>query len=58
LKEANKLGFDTFVSACADGKSVYDRAGFKLLEFIVQDDREWGGDGAHTTYFMEKTVEK
>jgi GNAT superfamily N-acetyltransferase len=58
LKEAEKMGFDTFVSACEDGKGVYERAGFVLLESLVQDDSEWGGDGAHASYFLEKTVKK
>lgn len=56
LREAEKMGFDTFVSACADGKLVYERVGFKLLDKIVQDDSEWGGNGAHVLYYMEKTV--
>lgn len=56
LQEAQKMGSDVFVSAFANAKKVYDRAGFVLLESLVQDDSEWGGDGAHTTYFMEKIV--
>jgi ribosomal protein S18 acetylase RimI-like enzyme len=52
LKEGEKTGFDTFVMACEDGKGVYERAGFKLLDQIVQDDSEFGGDGAHASYFF------
>ena len=58
LKEAEKMGFDTFVMACAGGKGVYERAGFVLLGQIMQDDREWGGEGAHASYFLEKTLER
>jgi len=47
LNKTEKMGFDTFVTACSDGKGVYECAGFRLLEQIVQDDREWGGKGAH-----------
>jgi hypothetical protein len=39
------MGFDTFVMACSDGKGVYERAGVRLLEHIVQDDRKWVGRG-------------
>jgi hypothetical protein len=42
LNETEKMGFDTFVTACSDGKGVHECAGFRLLEHIVQDDREWG----------------
>ncbi len=58
LKEAEKMGFDTFVMACEDGKGVYEKAGFVLLEKVVQDDREWGGEGEYTSYFLDKTLEK
>jgi len=57
VKVAEKLHFDTFVSACEDGKKVYERAGFVLLDQIVQDDRQWGGEGAHAYYFLERVVE-
>ncbi|PMD43700.1 acyl-CoA N-acyltransferase [Hyaloscypha variabilis F] len=58
LKQAEKLGFDTFVMACEDGKAVYERAGFVLLEQVVQDDSAWGGEGRYTTHFLEKRLER
>jgi N-acetylglutamate synthase-like GNAT family acetyltransferase len=42
LNETEKMGFDTFATACSDGKCVYECVGFRLLEHIVRDDREWG----------------
>ncbi|KAE9374829.1 acyl-CoA N-acyltransferase [Stipitochalara longipes BDJ] len=57
VKQADNMGFDSFVMACEDGKGVYERAGFVLLEQVVQDDSEWGGEGKYVTYFLEKRLQ-
>jgi len=57
VKQAEKLGLDTFVMACEDGKGVYEKAGFMLLEQVVEDDSLFGGEGEYTSYFLEKKAE-
>jgi hypothetical protein len=37
---------------------VYERAGFVLLEQVVQDDSAWGGEGKYTSHFLEKRLER
>jgi len=56
VRQAEELGLDTFVMACEDGKGVYERAGFVLLEQVVQDDSEFGGEGKYTSHFLERKV--
>jgi hypothetical protein len=54
ISEANKLGFDTFVHSKQGGLGVYQRAGFKLVEELVQDDSKLGGPGQTIAYIMVK----
>lgn len=53
-KEADKMGLDTFVLAFKAGLNVYKRAGFKLLDQIIQDDSKYGGSGEYGAYFLER----
>jgi len=58
LKEVENLGFDCFVMACKDGLNLYQRAGFVLLDQLIQDDSMFGGTGEFGVYFLEKTFAK
>ena len=58
VKEAQKMGLDVFVLAFKAGLGVYERAGFKLLGQIIQDDSKYGGKGEYGAYFLVKEIEK
>lgn len=51
-REAEKLGLDIFVHAMKDGLGVHLRAGFELVEQIIQDDSKYGGLGEYANYFL------
>ena len=53
IREAEKMGLDIFVVGMKAGLGVYQRAGFKLLDQIIQDDSRFGGKGEWGTYFLE-----
>ena len=57
IKEANKMGLDVFVLAFKAGLKIYQRAGFKLLDQIIQDDSKYGGKGEWAVYFLEHLAE-
>jgi len=58
LEEVQKLGFDCFVLAKNAGLGVYQKAGSKLLDQVVGDDREWGGTGKFTWSMLERKAKK
>ena len=58
MKQAEKMGVDVFVLAFNQGKPVYTKLGFKLLDQLEQDDTPYGGKGNYGTYFMEYEVNK
>ena len=57
IREAQKIGLEVFVLAFKAGLGVYYRAGFKLLDQIIQDDRPYGGKGEYGAYYMLKELE-
>ncbi|OIW28767.1 acyl-CoA N-acyltransferase [Coniochaeta ligniaria NRRL 30616] len=54
LEEAEKLGFDTFVLAMRAGLRVYQKAGFVLLDHVLIDATEYGGDKDYGGWCLEK----
>lgn len=54
LRVAERLGEDTFVTACRMGRSVYLRCGFRVIESVVQDDSKFGGEGEYSMTFLVK----
>ncbi|KAB5513126.1 hypothetical protein GE09DRAFT_981423 [Coniochaeta sp. 2T2.1] len=54
LEEAEKLGLDTFVLAMRAGVSVYQKAGFVLLDQVLIDASDRGGDKDYGGWFLEK----
>ena len=54
VREAQKMGLDIFIHAFKAGLGVYQRAGFKIVDQIVQDDSKYGGKGEFGTYFLVK----
>lgn len=57
-READKMGLDTFVLAFQAGLNVYKRAGFQLLEELIQDDSQYGGPGVYAAYFLARQAQK
>jgi len=53
-KEADKMGFDTFVLAFKAGRNVYKRAEFELLDSLIQDNSKYGGTSEYGAYFMAR----
>ena len=56
LEEAEKLGLDTFVVSMKAGVSVYQKAGFVLLDQVHIDASDRGGDRDYGGWFLEKRV--
>jgi hypothetical protein len=54
IQEAQKLGFDIFITGLGAAFRTYLRAGFTLLGDIVQDDSEFGGSGEYRMGLFEK----
>lgn len=58
IAEAEKAGVDIFVMAYKAGLNVYRRLGFTLLDQMIIDDSQWGGQGEYGCYFLEYKVKK
>lgn len=43
-----------FVHGLEVGLGVYRRAGFQLLDEVIEDDSEYGGKGEYGAYLLEK----
>ncbi len=54
LEEAEKLGLDTFVLSMRAGLRVYQKAGFVLLNQVLIDATDRGGDKDYGGWFLEK----
>ena len=58
LRSAKTLGLDTCVLAMRAALNVYQRAGFKLLNKVVQDASVFGGEKEYAAYFLVKELEQ
>lgn len=56
IAQAEKLGVDIYMMAYKAGLHMYQRLGFEMLEYKIQDDSKWGGKGEYGTYFLEKAI--
>ena len=54
LRAVEGIGLDVCVLAMKTALGVYQRAGFTLLEYTIQDDSKFGGTGEYGAYFLEK----
>ena len=52
LEQARKLGLDVSCLACAGGFRMYEKAGFRELDRIVQDATRIGGTNHYEVRFM------
>jgi predicted N-acetyltransferase YhbS len=52
VAKARSLGLDVFVLACEGGFKLYEKAGFKELDRIVQDATRIGGTSDYEVRFM------
>ena len=52
------LGLDILVRAKKKGLGVYARAGFKIVEQLIQDASEFGVVGEYGAYFLTKEMKK
>lgn len=57
LEEAERLGLDTFVMAMKAGVPVYQKAGFILVDQVLIDASDRGGDKDYGGWFLEKRIE-
>lgn len=53
LDVARQARLDVFLHGFKAGLGVYKRAGFKVLDAIIQDDSRIGGNGEYSAYLME-----
>jgi len=58
IESARKLGLDLFVLAFKQGRGIYEKAGFREVERLIQDDSQCGGPGEYAVYFMVYEFEK
>ncbi|KAJ9151471.1 Acyl-CoA N-acyltransferase [Coniochaeta hoffmannii] len=54
LEETDRLGLDTFVMSMRAGVSVYQKAGFVLLDHVLIDASSRGGDRDYGAWFLER----
>lgn len=52
IEQARSLGLDVFLLACSSGFRMYEKAGFKELDRIVQDATRVGGTSHYEVRFM------
>ena len=57
IREAQKMGLEVFVLAFKAGLGVYYRAGFKLLDQLIQDTKPYGGTEEYVASIMLKELE-
>lgn len=55
---SENLGVDTIVMAYKAAVGLYRRLGFEMLEYLVQDDSAFGGEGEFGAYFMLRKCDK
>ncbi|KAI1802304.1 acyl-CoA N-acyltransferase [Daldinia bambusicola] len=58
IRHAEEIGVPLFTMSYKAGRGVYARLGFREVERVIQDDREYGGKGEYGTYFMIYDVPK
>jgi hypothetical protein len=58
IAEAEKIGVDVIVMAYKAAVGVYKRLGFEMMEYLIQDDSKYGGEGEFGAYFMERKTKK
>jgi hypothetical protein len=58
IAESEKIGVDVIVMAYKSAVGVYKRLGFEMLEYLIQDDSTYGGEGEFGAYFMARNVKK
>ncbi|KAI0123818.1 hypothetical protein BJ170DRAFT_687069 [Xylariales sp. AK1849] len=54
VTQSEKMEVDIFMLAMKAGLGVYKRLGFDMLEYLIQDDSQFGGKGEYGTYFLER----
>lgn len=52
LEETGELGLTTYLQATPDGRGLYERKGFKVIDTITYDFSKWGGTNGHEVYIM------
>jgi len=57
-KSLGRCSQDAILASKNAGLGVYQKAGFKLLDQVVGDDREWGGTGKFTWSMLERKAKK
>lgn len=55
-QKAQQLGINIFVLAFSSGFKLYEKMGFKLLDYIIQDATSFGGNENYAIQFMEYKV--
>jgi len=56
LRAAEEARLETCVLAMRAALGVYTRAGFRLLQKVVQDASPYGGESEYGAYFLVKEV--
>ncbi|KAF2421086.1 hypothetical protein EJ08DRAFT_690256 [Tothia fuscella] len=57
ITAAKDLHLDIFVRASDAGLNMYRRAGFHMLDQIIQDDSKYGGNGKYGLHFLEIRIQ-
>lgn len=57
LREADRMGLDTCVLAMRAALGVYQHAGFRLVDEVLQDASPYGGEAEYGAYFLVKEVD-
>lgn len=57
-EEADRLGLESYLEASPEGKSLYEKRGFEVLDTFVADFSKWGGPKEHGSALMLRPASK
>jgi predicted N-acetyltransferase YhbS len=52
LEQARRMGLPVLTVSYRSSMGVYERLGFKVMGRVEKDDREFGGEGEYSWFFM------
>lgn len=57
-EEADRLGLDSYLESSPEGKTLYEKSGFEVLDTFVADFSKWDGPKELSSALMLRPVNK
>lgn len=54
--EADRLGLESYLEASPEGKPLYEKSGYSVIDTLTMDFSQWGGPDGHSTALMVRSA--